>query len=317
MNPDGKLPILDLKVWVDCTGRILYEFYRKPMASRLLILSRSAMSERVKRTTLVQEAIRILKNTSPDVPWKNVEVMLSDFSLRMKQSGYPEKYRENVILSALSAWEKMVELDRTGVKPLHRERSWREEERRKEKEKKKTNWFRGKGGQKYDFPIFCPITPGDRLAEKWKKVAEEMRVSTGGEVCAKVVEQGGVPIHTVLVKPMPQQGDICTKGDCIPCRSGQTKNQSCHKGAIGGVGYEQQCLICLEDQKVAIYHGESSRTLYTRSKEHCAGLRQKKADNPMHKHQANFHPGLEADFSIKATRFFNDPLTRQINEGSG
>ena len=142
-----------------------------------------------------------------------------------------------------------------------------------------------------------------------------MRVSTGGEVSARVVEQGGVPIHTVLDKPVHQDDDTCSKGDCIPCRSGQTKHQSCHRGAIGGVGYEQQCLLCLEEQKVAIYHGETSRTLYTRSKEHCTGQKKKKDDNPMHKQQANFHPGQEVQFSIKAIRFFNDPLTRQINEG--
>ena len=37
------------------------------------------------------------------------------------------------------------------------------------------------------------------------------------------------------------------------------------QGAVGGVGYEQQCLLRLEEGKVALYHGETSRTLYTRS----------------------------------------------------
>ena len=62
--------------------------------------------------------------------------MLSDFSLRIKESGYTEKYRENVILSALSAWEKMVDLDRAGTKSLQREKSWKKEERKLEKERK-------------------------------------------------------------------------------------------------------------------------------------------------------------------------------------
>ena len=52
-NPDGKLPILDLKVWVGPHGQILYESYRKETASRLLILARSAMSARVKRATMI------------------------------------------------------------------------------------------------------------------------------------------------------------------------------------------------------------------------------------------------------------------------
>ena len=54
----------------------------------------------------------------------------------MKESGYPEKYRENVILSALSAWEKMVKLDRAGTKQLQRElEKGRKKIRQREKDK--------------------------------------------------------------------------------------------------------------------------------------------------------------------------------------
>ena len=51
---------------------------------------------------MVQEVIRILR--------KRVAEMLSEQYMRMKESGYPEKYRENIILSALLAWDKMIEL---------------------------------------------------------------------------------------------------------------------------------------------------------------------------------------------------------------
>jgi hypothetical protein len=207
-------------------GQILYEFYRKEMVSRLLILARSAMSARVKRATMIQDAIRILKNTSMCVLWERISEMFSDFSLRMKESGYPEKYRENVILSAS---EKMVEQDRAGTKPLHRENSWKKEERKLEKERKKINWFRSNRGQKYHFPIFCPITPGGRLAERWRKVVMDVGVGTNGEVNAKVVEQGGIPIQAILNKPpTDNDDDECSKEDCLPCTSGQTKLKSCH-----------------------------------------------------------------------------------------
>ena len=117
-----------MKVWERPDGHILYEFYRKEMVSRLLILARSAMLAKVKRSTIIQEAIRILKNTGMEVPWERVVEMLSDLCLRMKESGYPAKYRENVILTALSVWEKMVEMDRSGTRPLHKENGWRKEE---------------------------------------------------------------------------------------------------------------------------------------------------------------------------------------------
>jgi hypothetical protein len=139
---------------------------------------------------------------------------------------------------------------------------------------------------------------------------------TNGEVNAKVVEQGGIPIQAILNKPPPDaDDDECSKVDCLPCTSGQTRLKSCHRGAVGGVGYEQQCLLCLEEGNVALYHGETSRTLYTRSREHANGLKKQKADNPMHKHMCNHHPGQRPAFSTKVTKFFSDPLTRQINEG--
>ena len=144
---------------------------------------------------------------------------------------------------------------------------------------------------------------------------EDVRISTGGEVRGKIVEQGGVPLHSMLVKPLPRWKDSCNQADCQPCQGGQTRNQSCHQGALGGVGYELECKLCKEEGKVALYHGESSRTLYTRTKEHMNGHASKKKDNPIYKHQTNFHPGQEPNYTMKALKFFKDPLTRQINEG--
>ena len=100
----------------------------------------------------------------------------------------------------------------------------------------------------------------------------------------------------------------------MPCKSGQTKEKSCPRAAVGGVGYEQQCLLCLQDYKIPLYHGETNKRLFKRSTHHVYGLRTKKADNPMYNHMS-IHPGQEPNFTTKATKFFSDPLTRQINEG--
>ena len=54
----------------------------------------------------------------------------------MKERGYPENYREShLVFLVCHAWEKMVELDRAGTKSLHREKSWKKEERKLEREK--------------------------------------------------------------------------------------------------------------------------------------------------------------------------------------
>ena len=184
------------------------------MAARTLILARSAMPSRIKRASFTQEAITLLRNCSPDTPWEKKVEFLNDFCLRMKISGYPEQYRKNIIESALAAWDKIVLEDQFGLKPLYRSNDWKKEERRKEKEKKKMSWFRNMGGIKNDFPIFCPITPGGRLAERWKRVAEEVRASSNNKIRPKVVEQTGLPISALLVDPMQGEQDTCGKDDC-------------------------------------------------------------------------------------------------------
>ena len=95
------------------------------------------MPDRVKRAAITHMAIRILENTSQDVPWKRKAQLLSRFSLRMKQSGYNERFGMNVLQSAFKNWERRLAQDRSGERPLHREENRRKEERRREKEKKK------------------------------------------------------------------------------------------------------------------------------------------------------------------------------------
>ena len=128
------------------------------------MLVRSAMPDSTKRFTLTQEATRVLRNTSPAIGWERKAELLSDFSHGMKLSGYGKRYRLTIIQSALAAWEKLVNQDKTGEKPLYRERQWKKEDRGREKEKKKDKWYNNLGGTTNDFTIICPNSPGGRLA---------------------------------------------------------------------------------------------------------------------------------------------------------
>ena len=329
-NQDEKMPILNLKVWIK--GEVgeqkicfdsKFEPYRKPMAARTLILARSAMPSRIKRASFTQEALTLLRNCSPGTPWKRKAEFLSDFCLRMKISGYPELYRKSIIESALAAWDKILLDDQFGLKPLYRSNDWMKEERRKEKEKKKTSWFKSMGGNKNDFPIFCPITPGGRLAERWKRVAEEVRLSSGGKLKPTIIEQTGLPISALLVNPMQGELDDCGKEDCNPCQSGTTRQLSCRRSSLGGLVYSCECMICKEtdnpvkpDERIkSLYHGRSCRCLYSRQKEHKMGLDGKKDENPMHKHMELYHPDQEPRFVFEAEKFFKEASSHQIYEG--
>ena len=65
-------------------------------------------------------------------------------------------------------------MDETGERPLHRDREWKREERRTEKEKKKRTWYNRRTGNKpiNVFPIFYPATPRGILASTRKNITE-------------------------------------------------------------------------------------------------------------------------------------------------
>ena len=314
-NEDKKLPILDLKVWVREDNIIMHEFYRKSMASRLLMMKRSAMPRTMKRSVLTQEGIRILRNCSEDIAWESIEDHLTDFSLRMKLSGYNESYRHNVIQSALTGWRKQKDLAKNGIKPMYRDKSWHRVERRKEKERKVAHWFRNDKNNEYDFPIFCPYTQNSELLSRWRKIADEIKQQSKEMIHPKIIEQSGTSLKSVLCKSSPRENN-CGDSECSVCACDDIKGLECRKTARGGIGYEIQCMECDRNGTKSLYHGETSRTLYTRIKEHMHSSSDTPHDNkPLLKHNMIHHPGKQANFKIRKTGTFQDPLSRQIDEG--
>ena len=251
------------------------------------------------------------------LPWAKRASHLSDFCLRMKISGYGEKYRETIVRSALSAWEKQVEMDTTGERPLYRPRTWKKEERAKMKESKKNGWFRRLGGKTNDFSLFCPASPGGKLATKWRQVLEEVRESSGGLIRGYVAEKSGIPLSALLFNTQPGEKDHCARDDCNPCRRGTTKKLSCRKVSLGGMVYACTCLSCkmAVEEKVSKYHGRTARTLYTRQAEHISGCEAGKADNALFKHTELYHQGVTPEFEFQAEKFFSDATSAQIYEG--
>ena len=92
----------------------------------------SALSFSQKRTILTQECLRRLRNTKielgPDIQKKH----LDEFMLKLKVSKYSQKFRTEVLDSAIKAFEKMQQDDKNGLKPMYRSRDWNAEERKSE-----------------------------------------------------------------------------------------------------------------------------------------------------------------------------------------
>ena len=64
----GKMPVLDLEVWVD-GDQIRHQFFRKPVANTKLVLNKSALSTGSKRVILSEECMRRMRNCSPELYW--------------------------------------------------------------------------------------------------------------------------------------------------------------------------------------------------------------------------------------------------------
>ena len=280
------------------------------MANPYVILSKSAMSDRIKRNTLVQEAIRRLRNTSRDLPWDLKAKLLSEFSNKMMNSGYSETFRLEVIQAAVRGYERQCEKADKGITPLHRPREFQAEQRWKKKHLTKTAWYRP-----YNATCFVQATPGGVLARDIQEVFDEEAPRIGMSV--KVVEKGGTSLKQQLVKT-DLTGCIypdLPKYPCFLCEAG-VKGGSHTKS---GVHYSGQCQLCEEDGIVARYDGESGRNGYWRcTMFHKKEIIENKDSNTFAKHLQVFHPDRIGDptvFKLKVESTFSKPLERQVTEG--
>ena len=89
---DGKLPSLDTKIWVKDGWRVLFEFFKKTMATSLMVEAGSALSKDVNLATLAEEVSRRLRNTSMDLDHSCRLEILERACVKMKTSGHTDVF---------------------------------------------------------------------------------------------------------------------------------------------------------------------------------------------------------------------------------
>ena len=257
---DRKVPILDLKVWVNEDNQIIHEYYMKPVASKAVINNRSAMPLRDRRTVITQEILRILLRCSPLLPCGSVRAHIEQYMMRLQASCYSEQLRKMVLDSAANAYKKIKNRVDRGERPLFRRKQWKQEERIKEKRKRKENWYKSKGdkndGNEYMSVLFVQPTENSAL----KKMYEEI---IGQSECnVKVVERAGVSVKKKLQKSYPFRKEKC-EDKCFVCLSeGKGNCKRCN------ITYEIQCT---KEGCRYLYIGETGRNVLARGNEHLKG----------------------------------------------
>lgn len=309
-NPSGWMPIFNLHVRMADDNTVDFKWFGKPMSSPFSILNRSAMPASVKRITLVQMGVTMLRNTRPELHDELRVSLMEQLAIKMMISGYPADYRIGVIESAVKCYEAQLGASVRGEKPLYRPRGWQPEVRRQKKLVGKMAWFRPA-----DTVLRVPYTPDSELAREARVVVEEEAGRLGLKV--KVVEGGGVPLKRQITTSDLGAGQPCPR-NCLFCITGDGKGGLSHHRS-GGL-YAGECKLChqrVEGSLDAKYWGESGFSGYCRILEHQEAVEHKREDNAFAKHLAIHHPNKVNDimhFKFTLLETHKQPLMRQTSE---
>ena len=303
---DKKIPILNLKVWTKTDNeegtKIVYEHYRKEVATRSTVHAKSAMDIKQKRTILTQELLTIMTNCSSRLDEQTRNGHINDFMKRIQFSGYNKEMRYDVYNSAKKAFEKMKNAARDGTRPIHRPKNWKRAERREAKETKKRTWYKSNGAESV---IFVPCTPNAQLKRRYTEVIRKTNFMI------KVVEKSGTKLKDILHKKDPFRRNTCGREDCFVCTSGGKGSLICDRENIT---YRITCNEKCGEKD--IYKGESSYCAYTRGLEHLAKFAHRDKDSILHKHCEIHHGGRQVEFTMDIIgTFHRDSMKRQIREG--
>ena len=337
-HESGKIPCLDLKVWVEGGRKVLFEFYKKEIASKFTVLQRSALGGSTKRNTLFQEALRRLRNCHPDLGWHCKAKHLSEFSNTMRISGYSENYRFDILKGAVKRHREMLDLAQKGEITLYRNR----EEimvTKKEKGGSSPNTWYLKGNKTTTLTVAA--TPGGVLKQQMTHALKGVLAPDKGETM--VVERGGKPLLSGLKKKDPFSKEGCKYDDrkCIVDNKVDCTST--------GTCYAITCDMCGEEElgqptdtlpfgphppsppgsrqarwaagrrrsrPIAQYTGQSGRSLHSRGIEHRRDVRRRDKSSPLVKHILTAHKdGPEPTFTMKTLTHHKTNLQRLISEG--
>ena len=253
------------------------------------------MSWKDKRTILTQMLLRVLINNSKYLSRERNKEHVQFFLRRMQASGYGQKFRYQVLKSALNAHEKLK--DGEG-RTIYRGKENNTPQRRAQRRRERKKWFK-KGG--YESVLFVQATPNSELKHQ---VPEEIAASN---INIKVVERAGTKIKRILQKNDPFDKTMCAEGECFVCDT--TKTGNCRQP---GVTYD---IKCLGDCNGDVYGGETHGNAYTRGGEHRYQYQRKYESSVMYKHCVKKHGGEPQAFEMRVVdQSRDDPLMRQIKE---
>ena len=125
-------------------------------------------------------------NIDRDIEIEEVGEILNKFCQRMRDSGYEQKMRREVIDAGVKIYREQLRKDECGERLLYRRRNGDKEQKEQAKKEKRNFWKRKKdknGGEdgevekgRIKMPIMVPYTVKGELVKKFKKRAKDCGV---------------------------------------------------------------------------------------------------------------------------------------------
>ena len=243
----------------------------------------------------------------------------------LSNSGYGEQFRAEILKSGLAGYNKILEADMAGTRPIYRSKGWNISSRRMDKQRKGKNWL----GPFWKSYIFVPPTPGSELKKMMQAREEKMRAGGRESYPIKIIETAGKTLEQTLVNTDPFNGNQCNDKKCVVSTNPNNNNNkiNCRRNCIC---YEITCLLCLKDGKegnfATSYFGENGKNMHCRAREHISKFNSKsrklQQESAFLKHLENSHGGRSKTkafseyFDITILKAYRKPFTKSVEEGT-
>ena len=285
LHSNRRLPVLDLEVFV-IKNQISFSFFKKPMSNPRVNLYRSAVSNRVKRDTLIQDGYRRMNNCSPDISDTEKFDILSQYMNSLRISGYFAPYRFNILKGILQRMTQIEADVKNGIRNRYRSREAILEHKKGKVGNFANTWF-----LKDDITnvLKVPCTPGSKLVNSIRSKCGQTRGPLGGR--SKFVELGGTPLPLMFPNKDMFGGNY---GCQFNTKCYIQEDQDCR---ISRAVYRIECKSCSDrGDPQYIYLGTTGFTVHKRMTEHIQKVRARSQKNALAKHLNLVHNNEDAEF---------------------
>ena len=169
--------------------------------------------------------------------------------------------------------------------------------------------------------LFVEYSRGGELASRLRELTKKLEKVVGFSV--KIVERAGTTLKNMFSTTPLLDGNKCGRKECNTCNHGAEMIPNYRKASLV---YENVCRRCnpgagadkeleeVKDDTPTLYVGESSCSVFERSREHWGVWRNNKEDSHMPHHQRAKHGGDNPDFIMRVVRPYKSAFSRQVGE---